>query len=344
MTLAQLSPTVPLLTFDPSTTMPPASAGEPATMPPPVSTEDDLHLAAYESKLQLVRDYTKGVALHFSNGFFLHGTGGIAKSFTVLGELQRLGVDFKLFNSRMSGRGLFEALAEYPQSVHVLEDMERVVKDKDAQGIIRSACWGQRGEDGRQKRVITWTTAKGVESTVFVGGIIMLSNRALEDMPELRAIKTRISHLHLEVSDSEIAAQMRRLSKQGYKHSDQEMTADECETVCEFVILESQSKLCHLDMRLLDNAFRDYLQWRGKHSNCHWQTLVATRLDGRKDELAVCCPKDRQQDEDLRSLEAVLAQFPTTLAAQVEWCKLRRKSRASFFRYKRALEERAARG
>ena len=28
--------------------------------------------------------------------------------------------------------GLFEALAEYPKSVHVLEDMERVVKDKDA--------------------------------------------------------------------------------------------------------------------------------------------------------------------------------------------------------------------
>ena len=48
----------------------------------------------------------------------------------------------------------------------------------------------------------------------------------------------------------------------GYKHGSQEMTPDECETICEFVILESQNKLCHLDMRLLDNAFRDYLQWR----------------------------------------------------------------------------------
>ena len=84
------------------------------------------------------------------------------------------------------------------------------------------------------------------------------------------------------------------------------MSADECGMVAEFVILESQSKLCHLDMRLLDNAFRDYLQWRGKHSNCHWQTLVATRLDGRKDELAVIkIAKDRQQDEDLRSLRQV---------------------------------------
>ena len=78
---------------------------------------------------------------------------------------------------------------------------------------------------------------------------------------------------------------MRRLAKQGYKHGDQEMTPDECETICEFVILESQSKLCHLDMRLLDNAFRDYLQWREGHSATHWQTLVATRLDGRRDEV-----------------------------------------------------------
>jgi hypothetical protein len=132
---------------------------------------------------------------------------------------------------------------------------------------------------------------------------------------------------------------MRRLSRNGYRHGEQEMTADECEMICEYVVMESQNKLCHLDMRLLDNAFRDYLQWREGHSATHWQTLVATRLDGRRDELVVS-PKDRQQDEDLRALEAVLAQYPSVLTAQVQWCRLRGKSRASFFRYKRVLEER----
>jgi hypothetical protein len=311
---------------------------EPAPSPP--VTDDDAHLASYEAKLQLVRDYTKGVALGFSNGLFLHGTGGIAKSYTVLNELQRLDVDYKLFNSRMSGRGLFEALAEYPQSVHVLEDMERITRDKDGQGILRSACWGQRSQDGRQKRTITWATAKGVESIVFSGGIIMLSNRPLDDLPELKAIKTRISHLHLQVTDAEIAAQMRRLARNGYTHNGQHMTPDECATVCDFVILEAQNKLCHLDMRLMDNAFRDFLQWREGHSSTHWQTLVGTRLDGRRDDVVVVAPKDRHQDDDLRTLEIVLAQHPTTAAAQAAWCRQRGKSRASFFRYKRALEER----
>jgi hypothetical protein len=311
---------------------------EPTTAPQPVS-EDDLHLAAYERKLQLVRDYVRGVALGFSNGFFLFGTGGIAKSYTVLTELQRLGADFKLFNSRMSGRGLFEALAEYPSAIHLLEDMERIVKDRDSQGILRSACWGQRDESGMQKRTISWVTARGVESIVFHGGIVMLSNRPLDDLPELRAIKTRISHLHLEVSDAEIAAQMKRLAKGGYTHNGQSMSRDECETVCDFVILEAQSKLTHLDMRLADNAYRDYLQWRSGASATHWQVLVGTRLDGRRDETPTVAAKDRQQDEDLRALEAVLSQFPTTAAACASWCRQRGKSRASFFRAKRALEE-----
>ena len=304
-----------------------------------IPTDDDLHLQSYESKLTLIRDYTRGVVLRFATGFFLCGNGGISKSHTVLSELEKLGADHKLFNSRMSGRGLFQALAEYPSTTHILEDMERVVTDKDAQGVLRSALWSQRGEDGKLKRVITWGTARGIESTIFTGGIIMLSNRPLTDMPELRAIRTRISHLHLQATDQEISALMRQIACKGFQHGEQTMTPDECQMVCEYLIAESQTKLAHLDLRLLDNAFRDYLLWKAGHSHSHWMVLVATRLDSRRDD-APSFPKDRQQDDDLRTLEAVLNQFPSVLTAQLEWCRIRGKSRASFFRYKRALEER----
>ena len=108
---------------------------------PVIPTEDDLHLQSYESKLTLIRDYVRGVVLRFATGFFLCGNGGISKSHTVLNELEKLEADYKLFNSRMSGRGLFQSLAEYPGTTHILEDMERVVKDKDAQGVLRSALW-----------------------------------------------------------------------------------------------------------------------------------------------------------------------------------------------------------
>ena len=307
--------------------------------PVALAPANDLYLQSYEDKLTLIRDYVRGVVLKFATGFFLCGNGGISKSHTVLSELEKLGADYKLFNSRMSGRGLFQALGEYPNTTHILEDMERVVTDKDAQGVLRSALWSQRGEDGKLKRVVTWATARGVESIVFSGGIVMLSNRPLDDLPELRAIRTRISHLHLDVSDQEIGALMRRIACQGFQHGEQTMSADECQMVCEYLITESQTKLAHLDLRLLDNSFRDYLLWKAGHSASHWQTLVATRLDGRREDLTFS-PRDRKQDDDLRCLESVLAQYPSTLTAQLEWCRQRGKSRASFFRYKRALEER----
>jgi len=49
------------------------------------------------------------------------------------------------------------------------------------------------------------------------------------------------------------------------------------------------------------------------------QTLVATRLDGRRDDLVVSA-RNRQQDEDLRTLVVVLSQFATKAEAPLEWC------------------------
>jgi hypothetical protein len=332
----------------PSTTKPDAPA--PEEIPPsppgakviiPPSAEDQQHLERYEAKLQLVRDYTRGVALGYSAGFYLHGAGGISKSFTVLGELERLKANFKLFNSRMSGRGLFDTLQQFPDAVHVLEDMERVVNDKDAQGVLRSATWSQKGNDGKQKRVVTWATARGVDQFVFNGGIIMLSNRPLDDLPELRAIQTRISYLELVVSENEVAALMRKVAGGGFHHGQQAMTAQECLEVCEFLIGESKSLLCHLDMRLLDNSFRDYLQHREGCSSSHWKTLVAARLHGRQGELLEAAPGRQQElEEDFAVMEAALREQPTVQQAQEVWCRATGKSRATFFRAKRAFEAR----
>ncbi len=319
--------------------IPPSPPAATAVIPP--SDEDQRYLEQYEAKLQLVRDYTRGVALGYSAGFYLHGAGGISKSFTVLGELERLKVTYKLFNSRMSGRGLFDTLQQFPDAVHVLEDMERVVNDKDAQGVLRSATWSQKTKEGKQKRTVTWATARGVDSFVFNGGIIMLSNRPLDDLPELRAIQTRISYLELLVSENEIAALMRKVAGGGFHHGQQVMTPEECLEVCEFLIGESKRLLCHLDLRLLDNSFRDFLQHREGCSASHWKTLVAARLHGRQGELLEAAPGRQQEvEEDMAMMETALREQPTVQAAQEAWCGATGKSRATFFRAKRAFEAR----
>jgi hypothetical protein len=151
--------------------------------------EEENPLASLEKKLQMVCDFVAAVTHGFKTGFYLYGSGGIGKSFTVLDHLKSLQAPYHLYNSRMTGKALYKALGRAPDVVHVLEDMERLTKDPDAQGVLRSALWAQPGHD----RVVAWTTAKeGEERFVFRGGLILISNRRLDDLPELRALATRI--------------------------------------------------------------------------------------------------------------------------------------------------------
>src|SRR5262249_34617176 len=146
----------------------------------PMSTErltlpsaDSDPLASLERKLCLVRDRVTAVARGFATGFYLYGAGGIGKTYTVRSHLDAIGVGSKPYTARMTAKGLFLALGKAPDAVHLLEDMERLTKDQDAQGVLRSALWAHPGTD----RVITWTTAAGgEESVVFRGGIIILAN------------------------------------------------------------------------------------------------------------------------------------------------------------------------
>lgn len=47
-------------------------------------------LASLDRKLQVARDWVTSVALGMQTGFYLHGTGGIGKSHTVLEQLTKL--------------------------------------------------------------------------------------------------------------------------------------------------------------------------------------------------------------------------------------------------------------
>jgi hypothetical protein len=99
----------------------------------------------------------------------------------------------------------------------------------------------------------------------------------------LRAIQTRIPTLQLTATNQELAALMRSVSEQGFQVLLQQrdlraMTPDQCAEVCEYLIAETHSLARNLDMRLLVNSFRDYLQYQDGQSQTHWQDLVKSEL------------------------------------------------------------------
>ena len=242
----------------------------------PSPDRDKKELSSLERKLNLVRDCVTAVGKGYKTGFYLYGTGGMGKSYTVLRQLERLEVAFQLFNSRMTAKGLFLALQRAPDAIHVMEDMERVTKDPDAQGVLRSALWAQPGHD----RVVTWTTATdGPQRFAFRGGLILISNRPLADLPELRALATRIEVHRLEVTDAELAALMRELAGKGYRLDGKVgIGPEECLQVTEYLLKECRAVGCPLDLRLQQKAFQSYLQFAADFSFSHWEDLVAASV------------------------------------------------------------------
>jgi hypothetical protein len=180
----------------------------------------------------------------------------------------------------MTARGLFLALGNAPDAIHVLEDVERLTQDRDAQGVLRSALWAP---DDHAGRLSTWTTAKGGEEKVhFNGGIIMAANRPLANLPELQAMEDRIAVYRLQVSDAEMAAQMRHLARawftRGVGGKSLTLEPDTCPEIVAFLLAECQSASSPLTVRLYENSCLDYLQWEGHHSGAHWHDLIRSRV------------------------------------------------------------------
>jgi hypothetical protein len=302
-------------------------------------TADEAALADLAKKQSLLKDRVTAVATGMQTGLYVYGTGGIGKSYTVLSHLDELEVSYKLFNSRMTAKGLYIALSRAPDAVHVLEDMERLTNDRDAQGVLRSALWAQPGRD----RVVTWTTGTGGEDRfIFRGGIALIANRPLAALPELRALATRIAVLRLEVTDAEAVALMRNLAASGYKIGGKlALEPAECSKVTEYLIRECRAAGCPLDLRLQANSYHDYLLWEKDQTRCGWEDLVASLVceaarHFRQEPTALS--REERQAQRRQIAKEVLAQTPDRSEQERLYKERTGKSRADFYRRKQEVE------
>jgi hypothetical protein len=255
--------------------------------------------------------------------------------YTVIRHLESLDASHVLYNSRMTAKGLFLSLSHAPDAVHVLEDMERLTKDADAQGVLRSALWAQPGHD----RVVTWTTATdGAMRFVFRGGLVLISNRPLADMPELRALATRIEVHRLDVTEAELVALMRELAGKGYRHSDRlALQPEKCIEVTEHLIKECRVSGCPLDLRLQQKSFQTFLQWESAWCNSHWSDLVAANVREATHHFRHepdALPREGKMARRRNILREIVAQAADVKEQERLYVERTGASRADFFRKK----------
>jgi len=287
-------------------------------------------LASLEHKLQLVRDRTQGVAEGYQTGFHLWGPGGTSKSYTVEETLRMLGASYKLTNGRLTGRGLFDVLRDFPDAVHVIEDAEPLFHDKHAFGVLRSALWGQAGPDGRTERMVCWQTAKGRNEFVFEGGVIITANCRLDDLPQAVALRTRLASLHYQPTNAEVGALMRHVARRGHTHASGTLSPDECREVADAIVASSDRLTRNLGMRMLVLTYQDVLQHKNGSSVTHWHDLLESRL---RERVVAPVGSGLRAQRNAQEVEVAgrIAHLPTAqrLAA---WQSETGKSRAEMYR------------
>jgi hypothetical protein len=322
-----------------------AAVPEMADAIPPLSEADQRHLLEYEKKTQLVRDRVVGVIRGRMTGIYLWGPGGTGKSFTILSTLREYQANYRLHNSRMDGRGLFTALERDPDAVHVLEDCEQMMRNRNVRGLLRSALWGQRDGGGPMERFVTWPVGGGKRELCchFEGGLIIVANLPPADLPEMDAVTTRIPVIHLAASDGEVRATMRNLARQGFEDfQGHRLTPGECLEVAEHVIDQCQGLDRTLDLRLLVNSYDDFLQWSEGEAGLHWRDLVATRV--RQRPAGIRSPVEVAATGGTREAVAARQQADRDIARQIaqatkdpkerleRWVRETGSSRATFYR------------
>ena len=113
-------------------------------------TDADLkHLANYECKLQLVKDQTTLCARGYWSSLYVHGSGGIGKSFAVLSQLDAMGIKPVLHNTRLSGPAFFNSIEQHSKELHVIEDVEQVFLEHTNMSLVRLCLVGSEGQDGQ---------------------------------------------------------------------------------------------------------------------------------------------------------------------------------------------------
>src|ERR1022692_3735354 len=79
-----------------------------------LTKEEQQFLDSLDRKLNHVRAAVRGVVKEWHPALFLAGEGGTSKSYTVLDELQKLKAAYIYHNTRMTARGLVDALERNP--------------------------------------------------------------------------------------------------------------------------------------------------------------------------------------------------------------------------------------
>ncbi len=232
----------------------------------------------YRRRREVALALVEAVAHGRSAGCYLWGRAGIGKSFSVRERLDKLGVRYEAHGGHMTGLGLFDSLAAKPNTIHVLDDLELLLRDRTAQAIIRQAGWTTDATANGKvaPRMVEYRTKTTAQRIEFCGGLVMLGNSPPGDSPILAAVASRLEPIQYDLADEEVVAAVREWAGQERGG----VTAAARTEVAEFLFDLCAKHDIRPDFRMWENAVRKRQQWDAGHSAVDWREVVAATVQG----------------------------------------------------------------
>lgn len=289
--------------------------------------------------LKIVKDRVRGVVHGQATGLYLHGRPGTSKTYTVCTTLEALGASYVQNSGHLTPIGLVDLLADNLDRVIVLDDVSAIFNQPVALQILLAALGNPH--DGSSVRLVKHRTAKDDKVVAFSGGIICLSNLALDGHHNevLAAIRDRIHVIHYEPTEDQITALILHMCEDGVGG----LAPEDATMVANHLIELSKLKGIRLSVRLFAHkAIKDYQLWASGKSETHWQDLVRSSVEQQLIELQHGT-RDLSRDERTEAERRIALDVCLRHGSREErveaWTERTGKSQAAFYRRKKELEK-----
>ncbi len=282
-------------------------------------------LTSLERKQEMLAHMVRLLARGKSTSLFVVGDGGVGKSRTIRRTLESEGKKYVLLNSHATPMSLYRVLFENRDDKVVwLDDADSIYANMQVLGLLRSATWND------VERVVTYTSSQLTDIPdrfVFNSRIVFCANRIPRRNEAFRALVSRCDIYTLQATSEEMLEQMRLLAASGYGS----LAPQQCLEVVEFIERTAGSR--QVSMRLYEPSLKklEYALQVG----VDWRPLVRTQLDEIGYAMDTAPPVAGADEMD--SLRQVMAEYSTVGEQQEAWCRAARRSRATFYRMKKAL-------
>jgi hypothetical protein len=290
------------------------------------------HYESLMTKLMVVRDRVRGVYWGESTGLYLHGRPGTSKTYTVRSTLDTLGANFEPSSGHLTPIALFDLIAENRDRIIVLDDVAAIFRQPIALQILLAALGSPH--DATRARIVQYKTAIETREVPFSGGIICLSNLALDGHHHevLAALRDRVHVLSYEPTDEEIIALICKLADEGVDG----VPPEKARMVATYLIQECKAREIRPSVRLfVDKAIGDYRLHAAGKCETHWRDLIASELEQQLVEPqypTTDVSREEQSEAELRVALDIYLSFETRAERSEQWKCRTNKSEKAFYR------------